>query len=210
MEMIVDFLIDYYGPVPYLVIFTILLACGLGIPIPEDITLIAGGILAYYGVCDVWIMIAVSLFGVMIGDSFIFWLGHKYGRRLLKKRPFRYFLDETKIESIRGRLKNHGGKLLFSARFMPGLRSTIFFASGLLHLPYRKLLIYDGGAALISVPAIVYSVYHYGDFLESVVNWIKKVEGGIVGVIVLGVAFFAFRFWWKRRKAAQGKGHVLE
>ncbi len=203
MDLIVDFLIDYYGPIPYLVIFLILLACGLGIPIPEDITLIAGGILTYYGVCDVWIMIAVGLLGVMVGDSFIFWLGHKYGRKLLKKRPFRYFLDENKVEEIRKRLESHGGKLLFSARFMPGLRSTIFFASGLLHLPYRKLLIYDGGAALISVPAIVYSVYYFGDFLESVIAWIKKVEGGIVGVIALGVIYFGVKWWLKHRKKGQ-------
>jgi membrane protein DedA with SNARE-associated domain len=200
MDLIVDFLIDYYGPIPYVVIFLILLACGLGIPIPEDITLIAGGILTYYGVCDVWIMIAVGLLGVMVGDSFIFWLGHKYGRKLLHKRPFRYFLNETKVEEIRKRLENHGGKLLFSARFMPGLRSTIFFASGMLHLPYRKLLIYDGGAALISVPAIVYSVYYFGDFLESVIAWIKKVEGGIVGVIALGLIYFLVKWWLKNRK----------
>jgi membrane protein DedA with SNARE-associated domain len=209
MDLIVDFLIDYYGPVPYLVIFLILLGCGLGVPIPEDVTLIAGGILTYYGVCDVWVMIGVSLLGVMIGDSFIFWLGHKYGRKLLKKRPFRYFLDESKVEAIRKRLQNHGGKLLFSARFMPGVRSTIFFVSGLAHLPYRKLLIYDGGAALISVPTIIYSVYYFGDFLESVIKWIKKVEGGIVVVIVLAVAIVFFRYWWKKRQAARkGKNEL--
>lgn len=200
MDLIIDFLIDH----PELAlpsIFLILLACGLGVPIPEDITLFAAGVAAYYGICDIWTTIAVALLGVLIGDSFIFWLGHHYGRKLLKKRPFRYFLDETKIESIRDRLHHHGGKLLFSARFMPGLRSTIFFASGLLHFPYRKLLIYDGGAALISVPAIVYAVYYFGDILELAIKWIKKVEGGIVAVIVVAILFFVFQYWRKRHKA---------
>ncbi len=199
-NLIVDFLIDYYGPIPYLAIFVILLACGLGIPIPEDITLIAGGILTYYGVCDVWLMIAVGLAGVLIGDSFVYYLGHHFGRRLLKKWPFRLFIDEKKIESIRGQLDKHGAKLLFSARFMPGVRSTVFFATGLLHYPYRKMLFYDGLAAILSVPAIVYSVYHFGDFLESVIKWIKKVEGGIVGLIVLALLYAAYKFWSSRRK----------
>jgi membrane protein DedA with SNARE-associated domain len=180
-----------------------LLLCGLGIPVPEDITLIAGGILTYYGVCDVWLMIGVSLLGVMIGDSFMYWLGHRYGRRLLQKWPFRLFLDESKIQGIRDRLLKHGPKLLFSARFMPGFRSTVFFSTGMLHFPYRNLLIYDGLAALISVPAIVYSVFYLGDYLEHVIRWIKKVEGGIIGVIVLVVLIFVIKLWREKKNGGQ-------
>jgi membrane protein DedA with SNARE-associated domain len=88
---------------------------------------------------------------------------------------------------------------------MPGVRSTIFFASGTLHFPFRKLLIYDGGAALISVPAIIYSVYYFGDMLHHVIAWIKKVEGGIVGVIIAIILFFAVKHWLKNRKQ---KGEV--
>jgi membrane protein DedA with SNARE-associated domain len=203
MNLIVDFLIDYAnGPIPYLAIFLILLACGLGIPIPEDITLFAAGILTYYGVCDVWTMIGVCLLGVMIGDTFVFWLGHHFGRRLLKKWPFRLFLDESKIEGVRQKLHKNAGKFLFAARFMPGVRSTIFFTTGLLHLPFKNLLIYDGLAALISVPAIVFSVYYFGDLLEHVIQMIKKVEGGILAVIIMAILFFVIRHFYKKKKSA--------
>ena len=202
MNLIVDFLIDYAnGPIPYLAIFLILLACGLGIPIPEDITLFAAGILTYYGVCDVWTMIGVCLLGVMIGDTFVFWLGHHFGRRLLKKWPFRLFLDESKIEGVRQKLHKNAGKFLFAARFMPGVRSTIFFTTGLLHLPFKNLLIYDGLAALISVPAIVFSVYYFGDLLEHVIQMIKKVEGGILAVIIMAILFFVIRHFYKKKKS---------
>ncbi len=203
METIVDFLIDYAGgPIPYIAVFSILLLCGLGLPVPEDITLFAAGVATYYGVCDVWIMIGICLLGVLIGDSFMFWLGHHYGRKLLKRWPFRTFLDETKIEGIRKKLHHHGGKLLFSARFMPGLRSTVFFASGLLHFPYRKLLIYDGAAALISVPSIIYAVYYFGAFVEHVMKLIKNVEGGIAGLIAAVILFFIVKYWLKHKKKA--------
>jgi membrane protein DedA with SNARE-associated domain len=201
MNLIVDFLIDYAnGPIPYLAIFLILLACGLGVPIPEDITLFAAGVLTYYGVCDIWLMIGICLLGVMIGDSFVFWLGHHYGRKLLKRWPFRVFLDEKKVEDIRKKLHRHGGKVLFAARFMPGVRSTVFFTTGLLHLPYRNLLIYDGLAAIISVPAIVYSVYYFGDLLEYVIAMIKKVEGGILAVIIAVILFFVIRHFYRNKK----------
>lgn len=41
--------------------FFILLICGFGVPIPEDITLVAGGIIAGLGFADVHIMVVVSL-----------------------------------------------------------------------------------------------------------------------------------------------------
>jgi len=202
MNFIVDFLIDYYGPIPYLAIFLILLACGLGIPIPEDITLFAAGVLTYYGVCDIWVMIGVCLVGVLIGDTFVFWLGHHFGRRLIKKWPFRLFLDEGKIQSVRGRLHKHAGKTLFAARFMPGLRSTVFFTSGLLHLPYRNLIVFDGLAALISVPSIVFCVFYFGDYLEKVIRYIKKVEGGIFALIIAGVLYFVIHHYYQKKRKA--------
>ncbi|MBU6154830.1 MAG: DedA family protein, partial [Bdellovibrionales bacterium] len=142
----------------------------------------------------------VGMAGVLIGDSLVYFLGRIFGKRLMKRWPFRVFIDDGKIEGIRVRLHEHGAKLLFSARFMPGVRSTVFFAAGLLHYPYRKMIFFDGLAAILSVPAIVYSVYHFGDFLESVIKWIKKVEGGIVALIVVSALVFGYRFWSRRRK----------
>src|SRR5680860_604710 len=46
---LIMFLSDFSGITAYAAILGILLACGLGVPIPEDITLIAAGILAALG-----------------------------------------------------------------------------------------------------------------------------------------------------------------
>ncbi len=204
MEFIVDLLIDYTGPIPYLAIFFILLICGLGVPIPEDITLFAGGILTYYGLTDVWIMIGVGLAGVLLGDSFMFFLGHKYGHRLMGVWPFRTFVTDKLIEKTKSGLQTHAGKLLFSARFLPGIRSSVFFITGMLKFPYWKLLVFDGVAALISVPAIVYSIYRFGDYLERVVRWIKKAETGIlIAVLLIGI-HFAVKAFLKKKDSGDG------
>ena len=85
MDAVVEFLLNFSGPTPYFMVFGILLLCGLGLPIPEDVTLILGGILSYYGLCDLSLMIVVCFAGVMVGDSLMFWLGAHYGRQLTKK-----------------------------------------------------------------------------------------------------------------------------
>src|SRR6478752_2528322 len=97
MDKIVDLLLTFSGPTPYFLIFGILLICGLGVPIPEDITLFAGGLAAYYGLTD----LLVSYTGVILGDSIIFGLGHHYGSKLTKKWIFHKLLPDDRLEKVR-------------------------------------------------------------------------------------------------------------
>lgn len=184
MDRLVDFLLNFHGPTPYFLIFGILLLCGLGLPIPEDITLFAAGLLSYYGLTNLWVAIVVSYFGVLIGDSIVFALGAHYGRKLTKKWIFHKLLPDERLNAVRVKFHKRGNKLIFAARFMPGLRAPIFFSAGTLHLPYRIFLFYDGLAALLSVPTIVGAVYYFGDHLDHVVRVIQRIEHGIVLVII--------------------------
>ena len=204
MDRLVDILIGFYGPTPYFAIFGILLACGLGLPIPEDITLFAAGVLAYYGICDIGWIIAVGFFGVMCGDFIIFWLGHHFGRKLTSHGLFKRLLPEDRLNMVQERFKQKGNKLVFAARFMPGLRAPIFFSAGTLHLPYRVFLFYDGMAALISVPLIIGAVYYFGDYMDKVVRIIQRLEHGIVLVIFLAV-FAILGKWYVTHRKLKGE-----
>lgn len=200
MDAIVDFLLNFHGPTPYLIIFGILLVCGLGLPVPEDVVLIAAGLTSYYGLTDLLPMIVVSYLGVMIGDSTIFFLGAKYGRKLTKRWIFHKLLPDDRLNSVKAQLHSRGNKLIFIARFMPGLRAPIYFSAGTLHLPYRIFVFYDGLAALISVPLIVWAVYHFGDDLDHIVRVIKRAEHGILLVILAIVGVVAMKWWIGHRK----------
>ncbi len=200
MDFLVDFLLNFPGPTAYLLIFGVLLACGLGVPIPEDITLFAAGIMAYYGIVNVYWMIGVCLVGVLVGDSICWYLGDHVGRRTTQIWLFRKLLREDHLSAARERLQRGGDKLLFAARFMPGLRAPIFFSAGMLHVPYRRFMLFDGCAALISVPAIVGCVYYFGDELDRVIRVIKRIEHGIVGVILVAVLLVVAKWYWTRRR----------
>ena len=199
MDAMINFLMGFSGPAPYLLVFFILLACGLGLPIPEDITLFAAGVLAYYGSANVYWMIVISFVGVMLGDSLIFMLGAKYGRRITHRWPFRKFLTHERLDQVSERLRKGGNRVIFMARFMPGLRAPIFFSSGMLHVPFRVFFFYDGLAALLSVPAIVYTVFYFGDELEQVVSVIRNVQHGILLVIGAVILFFVVKWLIKRK-----------
>ena len=195
MDSMVDFLLSFYGPTPYMVIFGILLACGLGLPIPEDITLFAAGLLAYYGVTNVWVTMAVCLAGVLLGDTIIFSLGHHYGRKLTKKWFFHKLLPDERLNAVSKKLKKGGDKFLFLARFMPGFRAPVYFSAGTLHVHFSKFILYDGLAALISVPALIGAVYYFGDSLDKVVRTIKEIEHGIL-FVTIALIFAVLGKWY--------------
>lgn len=200
MDYFLDFLLNFYGPMPYFIIFGILLACGLGLPIPEDVTLFAAGVLAYYGVVSLKIIIVTSFIGVLLGDSIIFFLGKIYGPNLTKVWFFARIFTENRLKLVQTRFLQQGNKLIFAARFMPGLRAPIFFSAGLLHLPTRIFLFYDGTAALISVPLIIWSVYYFGDELDHVIKMIKNIEHGVVGLIFFIIAVMTAKWYVAKRK----------
>ena len=200
MDFLLDLLLNFDGPMPYLIVLTILLLCGLGLPIPEDVTLIVAGLAAYYGVCNIWGMMAVCLFGVILGDVIIFTLGYKYGRSLAQKPLFSRMLSAERLDAVALKFRTRGKKLLFAARFMPGLRAPIFFSAGTLHVPVRSFLFYDGSAALLSVPLIVGAIYRFGDYLDSAVRWIRNAQFGILGLITFVMLLTIGKWFVQRRK----------
>ncbi|MDR3608867.1 MAG: DedA family protein [Oligoflexia bacterium] len=205
-QQLLDFLLQFSSSTIYLVVFGILLVCGLGLPIPEDLTLFMAGIAAYYGLISVVGAMIVAYLGVTLGDTIMFFLGAHFGRKLTKKWIFHKLLPDDRLNSVQRKFRARGNPLIFAARFMPGFRAPIFFCAGTLHLPYRVFLFYDGLAALISVPLIIGAVVIFGDNIEQVIRAIQKAEHGIaalIGLVVLAMAAQWYNSHRKLRKSEQ-------
>lgn len=204
-----DWLTAFDGLTVYSICFGVLLLCGFGLPVPEDITLLICGYLTYRPMPDgsprpnvhIVASVLIGLAGVLIGDGTMFMLGRRYGERLLTVWPFKHILGGGRLEKTEAFLSDHGPKVLFTARFTPGLRSVVFFSSGVLKIPFRTFLFYDGIAALVSVPLLVLSAWYWGAEFDEVLLKARRAENGfLIFLAVIGLAFGA-RWWWKRRKA---------
>jgi membrane protein DedA with SNARE-associated domain len=205
-QQLLDFLLQFSSTTIYFVLFGILLACGVGLPMPEDLTLLMAGIAAYYGLVSVAGVMIVCYLGVTLGDSLMYWLGARYGRRLTKKWIFHKLLPDDRLNSVQKKFRARGNPLIFAARFMPGFRAPVFFCAGTLHLPYRIFLFYDGLAALISVPVIIGVVVIFGDNIQQVIRQIQRAEHGLA--LFFALIFLAMIAHWynghrKLRKSEQ-------
>jgi membrane protein DedA with SNARE-associated domain len=206
MKLLIDLLhfIQPYGIYSYAVIFGVLLACGFGLPMPEDITLVVAGILAARDVIDFNISVVVCMAGVLIGDGTIFYLGSRYGTKLRGTKFFSFILPERRDIAVKAIFDNYGDKVIFMARFMPGLRTPLFFATGSYHVPFWKFLLLDGFAAIISVPLWVYVGYLFGANLEELETVIKKAQFGVYAALIGLIAVFVAAWYAKKRLTKVG------
>jgi len=191
---------SHSGPVPYLIVFFLLLACGFGLPMPEDVILFAAGMMAFYKSADVRIMICTCFFGVLMGDTAVYTIGALFGRRLRKTALVKRVLPPARVRAVRRKLHEHRNKVIFLARFMPGLRTPVFFTSGTLHIPFRVFVFFDGMAALISVPTIVFATYYFGNHVDRVVRVVKRIQFGVFGTIIVVIAAIVLKTWWGHKK----------
>lgn len=188
-----DFFFSFVYQWSYFGLVLVLLAAGFGLPLPEDIPLLAAGWLVHKGGADLRLMIFSGLFGVILGDTTLFVLGHRYGMHVLEHRLFRWLAKPWLLEKVRSMYTSHGAKILFAARFMPGLRSIVFLNAGVFRVPYWKFLAFDGGAALISVPLWILAGWKFSAHIEQLLGS-ARLASYIIGT-VLALALLAWGLW---------------
>lgn len=209
MEKIFIYLTNLSSGVAYLIIFGILVACGLGFPLPEDMPLIAAGYLSWDGTMDIIPALLVTIVGVLIGDTILFFLGAKLGIKFLEREKIQTLFKPEKIRRTQAYFRKYGDKIVFFARFVAGFRAAAFFMSGAMKMPYKRFIILDGLAALISVPiwvGIGYALGHYlGDEISSILKSMKHLKTGFTILIATITAIIVIRSYWKYRVAIRRK-----
>jgi membrane protein DedA with SNARE-associated domain len=196
-------LITIFAENGYIAVFIALMICGAGLPLPEDITLVAGGVIAGLGYANVHAMFGLTMFGVLLGDAAIFLLGHHYGARILQWRFVARVLTPSRYAKVQKKFEQYGNRMLFFARFLPGMRTTIYLTAGTTHrVSFLRFLLIDTLAALISVPFWVYLGYFGADNHEWLMKWVNRGQSSLwmlVGLLVLTVLVL----WWRHRRRAR-------
>lgn len=203
-----DQLIHFFTVHGYIAVFAVLMICSLGIPIPEDISLVAGGVIAGLGYADVRVMCVVGLAGVLLGDALMFLVGRYFGSRALRLRWVAALLTPRRYAQVQEKFDRYGNRLMFVARFLPGMRTAVFLSAGMTQrVTFLRFIMFDGLAALLSVPFWVWLGYYGAENREWLLAWIKRGQSSVAvlaGLIVVGVA------WLVWRRAQQRRARLLE
>jgi membrane protein DedA with SNARE-associated domain len=204
-ELLTNMLGDAQGFLAYATVFGILVACGLGVPLPEDISLILGGFLAHKGAASLPVMMVVGFAGILVGDSLIFFAGRRLGARLGRNPNaggfFARIVTPEKRAKVEGLFTKHGQKIVCIARFMPGVRAVTYFTAGSVGMSYWRFIFWDGLAALLSAPIFIWLGFYFGGELDMLISKFKEGQYVVMGVLaVAGVGYF---LWRRARQKAQ-------
>jgi membrane protein DedA with SNARE-associated domain len=192
-------LISLFAENGYTAVFLALMISGAGLPLPEDITLVAGGVIAGLGYANVHVMFAVAMVGVLLGDSAIFLLGKHYGTRILKWPGVSRLLTPARYAKVQEKFDRYGNRLMFFARFLPGMRTTVYLTAGATHrVSFLRFFLLDGVAALISVPIWVYLGYLGANNHTWLIKWMRRGQTSLW--VIGGVALLTILFFWLRHR----------
>ena len=183
-----------YGPVAIFVAFVI---SGIGLHLSEDFILVPAGIFAYeqYVQTGSWEWFiqasAAAWLGIVAGDAGWIWICRHFGGKLLGWKKFRRLIGPRTLLEFKYEMDRRGAWALLIARFIPGARTPMVTMSGLMQLPWWKILAVEAAGVLITAPlqiGIGVGVAKIGSQFESAAHrWMLYVGATLAVVALMGV-----------------------
>jgi membrane protein DedA with SNARE-associated domain len=199
---------DIFSHSSYFVITLVLILSGSGLPVPEEVPIIAAGLLAAGGSLNPWAAFACCLFGALVGDAVMYWIGYHFGRGVLQDHPrWARWVTPEREDRIEAMFAKHGLKVFFVARFLVGLRSPVYLTAGILRVSFRRFFLIDLICATAVVGTFFGVTYTFGQNSDKILRLIRDAQVMLSICVAIALACVAFYLWrrWKRKKAAMLK-----
>jgi membrane protein DedA with SNARE-associated domain len=205
-------LVDYaYQPAwVYFFLVLMMLLSSIGLPIPEEVTLVSVGILAYMGAnpdkfpppypgatyVHAPTAAALAFCAVLCSDFLIYSFGRFFGVKIFDWPPVKKIITEESRLKIENWTRKYGALACGIFRFTPGLRFPGHLACGMVKFPAWQFGLVDGIAALISVPTQILLLAHFGD---EILGAFKQFKFIILVLLLVGAIVYFYKIWKRQQ-----------
>jgi membrane-associated protein len=142
-------LTDYVSGSPWTYLFLVgIAALDVIFPlVPSETSVILAGVIAASGDLALAAVIACAAAGAILGDNVSYWIGRLAGERIVA----RFFSGERRkrIDWAEKQIDDRGPYLIVVGRFIPGGRTAVTLACGLLEMRWRKFIVFDVAAGIV-------------------------------------------------------------
>lgn len=174
----------------YALFIGVLILSGLFLPIPEEVTLILGGYLAYLGVVDLWTVVYVLIAGIILADIAGYCLGRFGGEWISQNILNRFLITKFLFDTATKYLERYGeGVVLFSRPFL-GIRVAVPILAGCSKMRFWKFLLFDVLGAVPWTFALVFASYYVGSGLDLITE-VREIKHAIFVAIGIAIAVYA-------------------
>jgi membrane protein DedA with SNARE-associated domain len=178
-----------------------LLAAGIGIPIPEDLSLLTAGYLAWKGDEPLVVLIPACLAAIVIGDCSLYWLGRTFGPRITQHRFLRHRLTPKRLLRVEGYFLRHGAKTILVSRFAAGARAFFYITAGAMRMSFARFVLFDALGAGVSATAWILIGRRFGAQIDRVRAVVHQVEHVAILAVVAALAAWLVTRLLRRRIA---------
>ena len=206
--MLRELIIEYGLP---LVFANVLLEC-LGLPLPALPTLILTGAItvsasfatgvpsgfpsAAWG--PLLAIVVTASMAALIGDTLWFWLGRRYGSRVLAFMCKISISRDTCVNRSLDFFGRFGVRILALSKFIPGLSTLAIPVAGATGIGFGSFLLYDAlGALLWSGIGVAFGAM-FADLVDRMLAWLDLFGRGVVVLAIIALALYLAMRWWQR------------
>jgi membrane protein DedA with SNARE-associated domain len=172
---------------PYAGILILLILGEIGLPFPEDATLILSGFFIAQKVTRPLPTIMVVYCGLLLTDFSLYWVGKKYGRKVVEHKRFHRILSAERLLTLEEKFKKWGIYVVFVGRHFLGIRAQIFLVAGVMRMSTLKFVLADAASAILTMTLMVGIGFLGGNSIEILQKDVKRIEH--IGILVLAILF---------------------
>jgi membrane-associated protein len=168
--------------------------------VPSETSVILAGVLAGTGDLNIVAVILFAAGGAVLGDNTSYWIGRTAGPSIVR----RFFAGERRkrIDWASDQIEKRGPYLIVVGRFIPGGRTAVTLAAGLLRMAWRKFFVFDVAAGLCWATYAGLLGYFGGRVFEE-----ESLKGFLIAfAIALGVTGAVEVYRWIRRRRVAPSG----
>ncbi len=190
-------LVSHYG---LLAILLLMAGESCGLPIPSEIVVPAGGVLAAVGRLNLVAVALTASVANVIGSLVAYGVAARWGTPLLLG-PGRYAgIRRHHLEIADRWFDRYGAPAVLIGRMLPVVRTYISFPAGLARLPLGRFVVLTLAGALPWNFGLAWVGFTLGNHYERVASLIQR--GGYVLALAIVAVLIA---WWVRGRRATGE-----
>jgi membrane protein DedA with SNARE-associated domain len=188
-------LLDYFVRFGYWVVFWGVMLENAGLPVPGETIMLAAGFFAARGHFNLQYVIVIGLIGAVLGDNAGYWIGRILGRQALELYGRYIFLTAHRLEKVDRFFHRFGGRTIFVARFVTGLRVFAALIAGSALMPWRAFLLFNIAGAVLWSVSIALIGFFFGEHWEHLM---RIVHSSGIAALVAGIVVIASVWFYKK------------
>ena len=182
-----------------------------GVPVPSVPVLLAAGTMSAAHKLHVAYALPIILLACLISDSAWFFLGRRFGGKVLNILCKFSLEAATCVERTHGTVSRRGAVTLLFAKFVPGLSTVAAPIAGQAKIPYSTFVAYDMAGTVIWAGAWLFAGRFFGDIARRSSDFFALLaHSGIALVLLMVVSLVAYRLYKRHQFLVELRGLRLE